>query len=292
MLQRIENTHQNNPETQPQSESSATGPTHGPESNSGRDVAIKASEYAAYILIAVFGILYFSHKSLAVWFVFIFTTLFDAAIYIFWRHVWRYKTAGKKALVHISSFAIIIVAFIGCLFWSQRTLPETIPELHGLLIPANDRAPYPPCLRGPRNVVIILLGNSAFLTDKKMTAVHIHNLDLISFAKSDAGVSVSTRVISSDNKVVAQITNNEFYVNPNNYFKMYRPDWHTLIVKEPGGREVLNVYYMNPSAMKILGSFYNPGSSPAIIEENQQVIGGVTYSNACLGFDDNGIWSF
>jgi hypothetical protein len=106
---------------------------------------------------------------------------------------------------------------------------------------------------------------------------------VLSIGKSGSGMTVSAKVFSRDGRIVAQIVDNGFFINPNNFFRRERPDKSTLVVYDQEGRQVLVVRYLNPSAVKILGIFNFPGISPIIIEENQQAFEGVVVSRYCFG---------
>ncbi|HEY0375986.1 MAG TPA: hypothetical protein VGC87_03430 [Pyrinomonadaceae bacterium] len=174
-------------------------------------------------------------------------------------------------------------------------VPE--PVLRGLLIPANDPTPPNPCLGAPFEIspkaVFIFFGNSAAFTDRlRITAIRFVGKDLISLSRTPDGLNVSAQVFSEDGRIIAEIEDNEFHVNPNNYFKVKRPDESTLIVYDQQNNPVLNVRYLNPSAIKILGVFHSPNREPVVIEEEKLILpgmGGVYRS--CMGyFSEAAIW--
>lgn len=165
------------------------------------------------------------------------------------------------------------------------TATPTPQELHGLLIPANEPTPPHTCSETTPNVVMVFAGKVAFWTKQPMTAINMMGFDLLSLNKVEGGINVSARMLSADNKVVAQITNNEFYVNPPDFpFQLKRPDWHTLVVLDHRGNEALYIYYLNPHAIKFRGRFYAPGSTPVIVtDEWLEVPGGNRIFGGCYG---------
>jgi hypothetical protein len=196
----------------------------------------------------------------------------------------RYSEHQISAIVLVG-LGILFLDIAMCLLWIDKVKKAPVvteTELHGLLIPANDPTPHTECRDIPSSAVILFLGNSVAYTTFETAAIKIRGQAIVSFANVPGGINVSARVYSQTNKVVAQITNNELYVNPSNLFHTERPDWHTLIVKDNQGDEVLHVYFINKNAIKVLGTFYVPGADPVIIEETRQIIG-VTTSANCFG---------
>lgn len=167
----------------------------------------------------------------------------------------------------------------------QVTKPR--PELHGLLIPANDPRPgYPLPAEIGDDAVVVFLGDSRLITKGKVTGIEVMGQKLISVTTGAEGaIAISARVISPANKVVAQITENEFYVNPDNFFRMRRDDWHTLEVVDQVGNQVLYVRYLNPTTIKVLGSFYIPNQPPTIIAEDHFIAGGMEFREMDMAFN-------
>ena len=93
--------------------------------------------------------------------------------------------------------------------------------------------------------------------------------------------------------MVATIENNEFRINPNNYFYIERPDRHTLIVRDQQNRECLNVRFLNPAAIKVLGVFEFPTAKiPAIVIDKEKVLSieGTVLRDMCMGEGEGAFW--
>ena len=73
------------------------------------------------------------------------------------------------------------------------------------------------------------------------------------------GINVTMDVFGADEKIVVGIEKNEFTVNPNNYYRMKRPDKSTLVVLDQYKKEVLNIRYLNRRAIKLSALLYYPG---------------------------------
>lgn len=151
---------------------------------------------------------------------------------------------------------------------SPPEMPET--ELHGYLIPAKDPSPKTPCKKRPPNAVTIFVGgNAVWITDSPVVIVRVDDVDLLTLNNASNGLSISAKVFSDDSKIVADIENNEFSVNPNNYFKVKRPDKSSLIVYDQQARDVLNIRFLNPANIRVSGIFNAPNQKPVIIDDEK-----------------------
>jgi len=104
----------------------------------------------------------------------------------------------------------------------------------------------------------------------------------------DGGMLVNAKIFSLDGRIVADIENNEFHINPNNYFRQERPDNHRLIVYDQQGVAVLNVHYLNRKAVRILGTFLRPGYEPVVVREDSVHCGRLHISGPTAVGNKNG----
>ncbi len=185
----------------------------------------------------------------------------------------------------------VLLMLGGAMYWQNLVWKQATPEepTHGFLLPANDPMPENPCGQFPASALALYLGNSvAYATSFPYTVLRVDRHDRFSIDRTTDGVSVSLDVFSDDGKIVAEISKNEFTINPNNFFKRERPDKHTLIVYDQKKQKVLSIRYLNQSAVKILGIFYYPNRPPIVIEEQRQRIEGNNFSGFCLGDNKKG----
>jgi len=158
------------------------------------------------------------------------------------------------------------------------------PEMSGELIPANKPTPPNACGTIPPNALAILLGNSAaFNSSFPHTVIEVGNQQLLIINKKGDRITISAKFFSRDNRIVGELKENQFYINPNNYFRIERPNEHSLIVYDQEGNKTINLEFLNPSAIRLLGRFYLPNRPPIIIEEDFQTFGGVKMSRVCFG---------
>ena len=170
---------------------------------------------------------------------------------------------------------------------AKEAVSEVLPQTSGELIPGSKPTPHElPCIADASPTDLILLyGNCASYTDKfPHTVIRVKDQALLAVGKKDNGITISGRFFSRDNRIVAELKDNRFFVNPNNYFRVERPNKHSLIVYDQQGNQALNVEYLNKSAIKILGRFYFPDRPPIIIDENGTKFGGGLISRMCAGY--------
>lgn len=192
-----------------------------------------------------------------------------------------WKRIGLVAL----AFGIIGLGWASAWFWADsRELMMT----SGIITPDNQPTPPNPCQRLsiPDNAILLLFGNSASFTTKvPHTVIQVANKPILVINKHDNTMTLSGKFFSKDGRIIAELRDNKFVVNLNNYFRIVRPNYHKLIVYDQEGNEALNVTFINPSVIKFLGRFYLPNRPPIIINENSQIFGGMTMSHC--GFGEN-----
>jgi len=162
-------------------------------------------------------------------------------------------------------------------------------EISGQLMPANDPDPPTHCSKIPNDAIKIFLGNSTAWTDStawtgrvETTILSVAGQKLLSIRKIGGAVAISARIYSRDGRIVAEIVDNFFRINPNNYFRREHPDASTLVVYDQYNRKVLDVRYLNRLSLKFLGIFDFPDRRPVVIEEEQQKLG-IGVSAGCFG---------
>ena len=131
----------------------------------------------------------------------------------------------------------------------------------GLLSPGNEPTPENPCGSiMPAGGTLVLLGNSAsFATTFPSTIIKIGNDETLGMEKIEGRIAISATLYSSDGRIVAQLDKNQFFINPNNFFrKEISSDGHSLVVFDQTGVEVLNVKFINPTTVAFLGVIRHP----------------------------------
>ena len=169
----------------------------------------------------------------------------------------------------------------------KQAIQENTVQTSGLLVPGNMPTPTNlPCYGYPfsKDDMIVIYGNSVSFTNSSPTTIlKVGSERLLSYDKKNGKVALSGRFFSDDGKIVAELRNNQFDVNPNNYFRIERPTKHQLLVYDQKGNEALNVNYINASTIKILGRFNIPSAPPIILSEEGMKTGRGIMSGNCSG---------
>lgn len=166
----------------------------------------------------------------------------------------------------------------------NEELEKRIPALSGVLIPNNKPTPPNTCGTIPPHTLALFFGNSVAYTNSfPHTVIEVGDKQLLVINKESEKITVSAKFFNRDGKIVAELKDNKFDINPNNYFRIERPNDHILIVYDQQATQILNVEYLNPSVIKLLGIFYLPNRSPIIINEDWQTYGGIKMSGNCFG---------
>ncbi len=140
------------------------------------------------------------------------------------------------------------------------------PVYFGELIPGNEPSPPLPSA-SPSNTVQLLLGD-----DLRVLSANAENYVFSRGGKSFLSVGVrnglmriSATVMDSSNRYIVRIIDNEFKANPEHAFNPRQADKHSLVVRDGEGNEVLNIRFLNPRAMRIVGRFHLPGYSEPVL---------------------------
>lgn len=158
--------------------------------------------------------------------------------------------------------------------------------VHGLVVPANLPAPPDTCerlderlrARGillppiPRGAMRIFFGNSeAYSTDDRFVVWKIGDDDTLVLQRMESGMSVSLKVRGPEGRLIAQIVDNEFFINPNNAFQIKDAGSNSLTVYDAKGQRIFDLQFLNPNTIKVLGDFFGPSGEEIRVGEDEQV---------------------
>jgi hypothetical protein len=76
----------------------------------------------------------------------------------------------------------------------------------------------------------------------------------LTLVKTKEGLRISVKIISLDNKVVAKMINNQWVLNPNNYFRVYY-DESALEIIDEYEIPILQIEYVDSDTIKVGGIF-------------------------------------
>jgi len=167
--------------------------------------------------------------------------------------------------------AVVLLLFIVALYIRNDLIrnedQSNTPVYFGALIPGNERS-FPLPSRVPKDTVLILLGdNLSILTAQSENYIFSKQGEkpFLSIRIEKGMMRISASIVDSSNRFVVRIIDNEFQVSLENAFNPKQPDKHSLVVRDSSGIEVLNIRFLNPKAMRIVGRFQIAGISEPVV---------------------------
>jgi hypothetical protein len=143
------------------------------------------------------------------------------------------------------------------------------PKLSGLLVAAPNGKRPALRIAVPNGALVLNCGNNfACSNQAKFVALRVLGEDLVTVHRIGGGISIGALVYSTDGRIVADIENNVFSVNPNNYFKIKNPNKSTLVVYDQYNNESLNVKFVATDYLVVKGRFYKPGYGTITINDD------------------------
>lgn len=156
-------------------------------------------------------------------------------------------------------------------------MTEESPRLSGPLTPSNEPYPAPlakmiaeaspPAFRQRierPGVLKVYMGSLLVFTEFPVCIlIRIDDRDLLEFHRGPKGIAVDAQILDDNGTVIAQIEDNEFFINKDNYFRM-SGGAHSLNVFDRSADPVLRVRYINPSTLTLSGRFRFHGRSVAV----------------------------
>jgi hypothetical protein len=160
----------------------------------------------------------------------------------------------------------------------------------GWLTPGNDPMPPSGCVNFPPNTWRIYFGgkNTAILGrggEVKLIVIG----ELLVWFDSRGGpkgdqIAISAKIYGQDG-LIAEITQNQFTVNPSMVFKIDHPDPHRLIVRDKWGDQVLDVTFLNREAISLKGTIRSRRGAKIVIDDNGLIdYNGSQMSGVCSEF--------
>jgi hypothetical protein len=183
--------------------------------------------------------------------------------------------------------AILMISVVTFTYWA---LAIWVISPDNLLTPAND-PDAPEYVTWAKNLKIapdtfrVYLGkwNIGYMTNKSSVVLRIAGKDMLVLRRSGEGISVDAKIFGLENSIIAEIKDNKFFINEKspNYFRMDRPDDHTIIVYNQNTDEVLHLRYINSHAFSISGVFRYSGRPEVDITDAGILIGGRPWMQYC-----------
>jgi hypothetical protein len=196
---------------------------------------------------------------------------FGVALYIQLRN-----HAASRRHAGMCSFIVVSAGLIVCagLLWMEARKEQ---YLSGVLIPGND--PTPPLPRDPppevqqavrEGAMCLFLGDSVAVTRSLPHVVLTYKgKEMLTISSNAGGMTISAEFFGDNGNVVAVLRSNRFTINHLNYFERERPDRSSSIVRDQKNMQVVNVRFLNPRAIKLLGRIRFPDAPDLVIDEHE-----------------------
>jgi hypothetical protein len=103
----------------------------------------------------------------------------------------------------------------------------------------------------------VFLGNNVFCVNKfPFTIFRQRKESMIILYKDGDKITFSAKFFNREGKAICEIVGNQFRLNYNNIFRTERPSPSHLIVVDDALENTLEIKYLNPHAVEIVGGFF------------------------------------
>lgn len=157
---------------------------------------------------------------------------------------------------------IVVITTIAIMYGRHIQSEESLKDLHGWLYPDGTPDPYGICHPTGQELAMYVGSYSLMGNSFPQSLVAIHSVPVVTIdRREDGAIGLSLTIRSPDQKVIVEMDDGEFTVNPNNVLRMYRPDPSRLTIRDQWGNEVFNAHYLNKSAIRLEAKFYQNGKA-------------------------------
>jgi hypothetical protein len=186
----------------------------------------------------------------------------------------EWDRAADRPMGLMLTFAVIAVTVLTLFFIASKRLDFQLSQMRELLLPADDSMPQTSCKGIPDNALRLYVGDNVIWTTALPLTVIQHKNDpqLQIDRDKSGGINIKVlRLFDVDGKELAEISDNEFNIT-NRALATHkpRPDRSTLVVYNEADQEVLNIRYLNPTALRVTGVFYFDSKRLPLFPSNWQ----------------------
>lgn len=165
--------------------------------------------------------------------------------------------------------------------------------IEGQLTPDSLPTPQNGCSNSrflPPNATLVLLGNNGAVGFGYFSVLRIGDTDVIAGQRTKQGMLFSAKLFNSRGQLTAQIVDNHFFVNVKGAFRIERARDHHSLRLFYGDTTLVDIQFMNPSTVRVLGTLYGPRGTRVDITTDAMTAHGSTFVDTCIsgfgvGFD-------
>jgi hypothetical protein len=174
---------------------------------------------------------------------------------------------GNPKILYLGALGVCVLVF----YASHRLVLhlESSVKLNvayfGGLSPGNEPIDPLPVGASPDTIQLFLGDDLRVLSSSQNPVLAIGGKPFLSIAIRDGLMRLTATILDNNNQPICRIINNEFQAFPERSFNPKQPDEHSLIVRDAEGNEVLNVRFLNPKTIWLIGRFHLPGLKGPIL---------------------------
>jgi len=165
-------------------------------------------------------------------------------------------------------------------------------QYSGFLEPANDPMPHNPCTRQTPDSLYVFFGTeAAYATEFPADIITINGEVKLTLYKERGGkLAISTDIFDDNDDIVAEIDKNQFTVRKEGVFRKTSDRNSLRVVMVHKKETILDIRYLNPHALRILGRFHYPGVAPDITSTADGLsYSGLHFVAGCMGGGGKGV---
>jgi hypothetical protein len=140
----------------------------------------------------------------------------------------------------------------------------------------------------PDSAMIMFFGNAvAWTSTFPFSVIKQADEDVITINRNNDGIVISAKLFDRTGKIVCEIVDNAFHLNPNKLFRMDKPP-HGLRVFNDEARCVLDIEFINERTVRFFGDFYLRNGLHVVMAPTQLLLGDGDYSGNIFGQSGSG----
>jgi hypothetical protein len=182
-------------------------------------------------------------------------------------------SSHKLAIVWTTGIGLC-AAILAVLFWyTDRELTRRVADVttssNNPTAITPDSQPRPKTWRPvPDDKFLLILGDFlAWKSGLPMVALMQREEPLIVLNEEPTGMSLSANFFNAEGKIVAEIDRNEIHPNPEKFWRLKKTA-HRLTVFNDEAKVVMDVQFLNPLTVKIVGQFFARNGVPVVLSED------------------------